>query len=236
MVGKKYLAELVGTMILTFVITATVVSSKAISGGAFGIGGLITIGLAAAIALTAVIYSIGHISGAHVNPAVTIAMAIAGKMKTKDVIPYLLAQFIGGIIASVLLWAVAGPSFGLGETTAGLFGVKGALGMEFLATALFVVVILAVTAKGSEHAGLSIGLYLGAAQLFGIVFSGASLNPARSLGPALLVGGQAWSQLWIYFAGPIIGAIVGLVVYKVFIEEARRQVAPSKPVKMAAKK
>ncbi|MBI4175593.1 MAG: aquaporin [Candidatus Aenigmarchaeota archaeon] len=229
MTGKKYMAELAGTFILTFVITAAVVSSKAISGGPFGIGGMIAVGLAAAIALIAVVYSIGHISGAHVNPAVTIAMWASGKMKARDVLPYIVAQLVGATIAGLFLWAVAGPAYGLGETTAGMFGTRGALGMEFLATAMLVFVILAVTAKGSEHAGLVIGLYLGAAQLFAIPFSGASLNPARSFGPAVLAGGQAWSQLWIYFAGPIIGAIIGLLAYRVFLADSRRAAPALKP-------
>jgi aquaporin Z len=164
-------------------------------------------------------YSMGPISGGHFNPAVSVGLALAGRFEWNKVAGYVIAQCAGAILASILLMVAAGGTgFGLGQTTVGSFGVMGALVMEALLTFLLVLIILGTTSKqaAAGFAGLPIGLYLGAAQIVGIPYSGASLNPARSLGPALFVGGSALVELWIYVAAPLVGGVLAALVYKAF--------------------
>src|SRR3989344_415655 len=166
------------------------------------------------------IFTFGPLSGAHFNPAVTIGLWFAGKFQKKKVIPYLIAQFAGGLAASLALWVlVFDPN--LGATTAGSYGTTTALLAEIVATALFLIVILSVTGRkeSQSHAPFAIGFYLLVAHLYAIPFSGASLNPARSLGPALFDGGTALNQLWIYFLGPVIGALLGAIIYQMLMKK-----------------
>lgn len=216
---REFAAEFIGTFILVFAITATIAGTLSIS-GTFGLLNLIAIALTAGLVLTCLAFTFGPISGGHFNPAVTIALAVANKFPAKNAAPYIAAQFLGGILASIALLAIAGPAQ-LGLTTAGSFGTSAALIVETIATMLFAIIILTVTSRkeSAGHAPLAIGFYLLVAHLFAIPFSGASLNPARSLGPALLTGGAALSQVWIYFAGPIIGAIIGAMIFRHIIEK-----------------
>ena len=211
---KDYIAELLGTFTLVFAITATIVGTTDLT-GSFGIMNLLAVAFAAGLVLTVLIYAFGSVSGGHFNPAVTIGLWFAKKFPKKKVLPYLVAQFAGGILASLALWIIVIDS-SLGATTAGSFGTTAALLMEIIATAIFVVVILSVSGRkdAMSNAGLSIGFYLLVAHLFAIPFSGASLNPARSLGPALFSGGAGMRQLWLYFVGPIVGAIVGVLIFQ----------------------
>ena len=211
---KDYIAELLGTFTLVFAITATIVGTTDLT-GSFGITNLLAVAFAAGLVLTVLIYAFGSVSGGHFNPAVTIGLWFAKKFPKKKVLPYLVAQFAGGILASLALWIIVIDS-SLGATTAGSFGTTAALLMEIIATAIFVVVILSVSGRkdAMSNAGLSIGFYLLVAHLFAIPFSGASLNPARSLGPALFSGGAGMRQLWLYFVGPIVGAIVGVLIFQ----------------------
>lgn len=214
---RKYLAELVGTFILVFVGTGAVVTAKAVSDGQVNAAGVAAIGIAFAIALASIAYSLGPVSGAHVNPAVTIGLALERRIEWKEVVPYIVSQCIGAVGASLVLWVLTrAKDLGLGETTSGIYGNGGALGMEIVATALFLLVILAVTSSKAVpgFGGLIIGLFLGGAQLFAIPFSGASLNPARSLGPAVFVGGEALGDLWLYIVGPVVGAVIGVILYE----------------------
>ena len=221
--SREIYAEFIGTFILVFAITASIVGSVQLTGG-FGAFNLLPVALTAGLTLAVLIYSFGAVSGGHFNPAVTIALTWLGKFPKAKSIPYIIAQILGAVLASALLWIIA-PSAGLGPTTAGSFGTIGAVLMEIIATALFIIVILSVTAKKSDasHAPLAIGFYLLAAHLFAIPFSGASLNHARSIGPAfiseLFAPSEALWQLWIYIVGPIVGALLGALIYKKVLEE-----------------
>jgi aquaporin Z len=214
---KRYLAECIGTAVLVLV-----------GCGAVAIGGLsgnpvinvAAIGLAFGLAVMAVAYSLGPISGAHINPAVTVAMLTAGRIKAEEAIGYIIAQLIGAVIGAALIWAIlSGKSggyniatSGLGQNGYGQFGLPAAALAELLATLIFAVVVLAVTAGRAANplAGLAIGLTLFALHLPFFAVTGLSVNPARSFGPAVLVGGNALAQLWLFLVVPTIaGAVAG---------------------------
>jgi aquaporin Z len=225
---RTFMAEVLGTFILTFVGCGAVVSANAMLGstnGTFGYVEIVGIGLAFGIALMAAAYSMGCISGGHFNPAVSVGLAVSGRFEWAKVLGYVIAQCIGAILAILLLMlAAGGTELGLGQTTVGkTFGVVGALVMETIMTFLLVLIILGTTSDraAAGFAGLPIGLYLGAAQIIGIPYSGSSLNPARSLGPALFVGGAALTDLWIYIVAPLVGGVLAALVYKV-IEGAKK--------------
>ncbi len=216
---REFLAELVGTFILVFLGTGAVVMAKlATPPSHWGVLQYLEIGLAFGVALMVAAYTVGPISGAHLNPAVTIALAMENRVSKDRVLPYIVAQCTGALLASLTLWAILGTrQFGLGETTVGPWGLREALGAEGILTALLVFTVLGVTDKGAPagFAGLIIGLYLAASHLFGLPLSGNSLNPARSLGPALLVGGPALQQMFlVYGAAPLVGGGVGALVYR----------------------
>ncbi len=217
-IRREFLAELVGTFILVFLGTGAVVSSNIVATGlAFGFLQYLAIGIAFGGALAVAAYTVGPISGAHLNPAVTIALAMEKRLPKGLVIPYIAAQCVGAVLASWALLTLLGTKlYGLAETTVGPLGLKEALGAEAALTALLVFTILGVTEKGgSTFGGLLIGLYLAISHLVGIPFSGNSLNPARSLGPALFMGGEALQQLVpVYVVAPIIGGLVGVVIYR----------------------
>ena len=216
---QDWLAELVGTFILVFVGTGAVMMTKsAAAGHPFGVLEYWVIGMAFGTALMVAAYTLGPVSGAHLNPAVTIALALDNRLAKNRVVPYIVAQSVGAILGSLALRALLGTGAnGLGETTVGAWGTRGALGAEGVLTALLVFTVLGMTEKSAPpgFAGLIIGLYLAASHLVGIPFSGNSLNPARSLGPAVLVGGEALRQLApVYVVGPVAGALIGLTVYR----------------------
>lgn len=218
---KKPLAELVGTYLLVLLGTCAVTSALTIGGGRLEVAGIATIGLTFGLALVAIAYAFGPISGAHVNPAVTLGMVVAGKMKPGEAAGYWIAQFAGGILAALTLQIGFGEiadKYGYGANSPGKdFGVKGALVFEIASTMLFFLVIYGTAASkraAAGFAGLPIGLYLAASHFAGIPISGSSLNPARDLGPALLAGGDTLSGVWVYFAGPLAGAILGALVSK----------------------
>ena len=225
---KKYVAELVGTFILVLfgVGTAVVAGSEV---------GIVGIALAFGFGQLAAIYGIGPISGSHVNPAVSLGVFVAGRMSLKDMIGYWVAQFIGGILAAwVIYLIISGVGGGYSVVTSGLgqdgwgpgyqggYSVGSAFLFEFVATLIFLVVILGVTQKAAPKgfAGLAIGITLGAIHLLGIHVTGVSVNPARSLGPALFVGGQAISQLWLFFVAPLLGGVVGGLLFRTKLLEA----------------
>jgi aquaporin Z len=205
--------------------------------GEFGTVEIIGIALGFGIALLAAAYSMGPISGGHFNPAVSVGLALTGRFEWNKVGGYIIAQCVGAILAAVLLMVAAGGTdFGLGQTTVGGFGVAGALVMEAILTFLLVLIILGTTSTkaAAGFAGLPIGLYLGAAQIVGIPYSGASLNPARSLGPALFVGGAALTELWIYIVAPLVGGILAALVYKVLESSAVQTEAEGEAVAVTA--
>ncbi len=218
---KKYTAELVGT----FVLTLFGCGSAAIAGATLG-----TLGIAFAFGLSivAMAYAIGNISGCHINPAVSLGMWMSGKMTAKDFWGYILAQCIGALLAALVLTAIINMTNlgGIGVTGLGANGYGaassvgltawGALIVEIILTCIFVLTILGVTFtdKTSAIAGLVIGLTLTFVHIMGIPLTGTSVNPARSFGPALVLGGQALCQLWVFVVGPFIGAALAALIWK----------------------
>jgi aquaporin Z len=223
---KKYLAELLGTFVLVFMGTGSaVVAGKYI--------GFLGISLAFGISVLVMVYAIGHISGCHINPAITIAMLLNGKISSKDAVIYIVVQSIGAIIASVLLLNImAGfPGYdlatnGLGQNGYGAaspagFSLASGFIAEVVLTFIFLIVIFGSTSKNapSGFAGIPIGFTLAIIHMVGIPITGTSVNPARSLGPALVAGGTALSQLWVFIVAPIIGAVFAALVWKYLFED-----------------
>lgn len=206
---KKYIAEFVGTAMLTLIAC----------GVAVVVGDVITTSLAFGLVIVAMAYSIGNVSGCHINPAVSFGMFIAGKMKFSECCKYVVAQILGAILGTVLLGVCLGSFKALGAN--GFGGIDQlatnawiALLVECLLTFVFVTVILGVTDKKENgHAtGIVIGLTLTLVHLFGIPFTGTSVNPARSLAPALF--GDAISQVWVFILAPLVGALLAGLFYK----------------------
>jgi aquaporin Z len=220
-------AEFFGTMVLVLVGCSSIVLTGL--GSAFPLAAL-PIGLAFGLAFTAMVYTVGPISGCHINPAVTAAFWSAGRISGADAIAYVVAQFIGAIVGAILLiiivkgkvggYSVSGN--GLGETTWGTYGVWAAIVAEFLGTMIFTLVILAATGeKGfGVMAGLIIGTTLMILHLAFISVSGASFNPARSFGPAIFVGHKAFGQVWMYLIITTLGGLfAGWLVKPKSLEE-----------------
>ena len=224
---KKYIAELIGTMVLVLIgcgVAVLVVGFLGITNGYVGIA------FAFGLAVLAMVYAIGGISGCHINPAISISMLVAGKLSVKDTVFYVVFQCIGAIIGAGILYAIFSgcPTYkiavdGLGQNG---YGSKSLLGFSLGAVLIAEVVltfIFVLVVHGSTHerapkgfAGIAIGLTLTMVHLVGILIDGTSVNPARSLGPALLVGGTALSQLWVFIVAPIIGGILAAIVWDLF--------------------
>lgn len=227
--ARKFAAELIGTAVLVFfaVGVATLMFGFGLAGSSTA-AGVVATALAFGLVLLVLAYAIGPISGCHVNPAVTLGALLAGRVSISDAIGYWLAQFVGGILGALLLWGVLGtsPLYSRSRTGLGADGwgkasmvhatAGGAFIAEVVLTALFVFVILAVTSKlgNPTTAGLAIGLTLTVVHLVGIPITGTSVNPARSLGPALIVGGTALSQVWLFIVAPLVGAVVAAVAHR----------------------
>src|ERR1700674_3766264 len=219
---KKYVAEFIGTLALILIGCGAIVIGG--FGPAFPLG-ILPVALAFGLTVMAMAYGIGPVSGAHLNPAVTVGMWVAGRIETTDAVGYIVAQLLGGIAgAGLLVLILQGrlqgydvAAAGLGQTGWGQgylggFGLPAAILTEFVATLLFIVVILGATsAKGSTPvAGLAIGLTLVVLHLAFINVTGLSVNPARSLGPAVFVGGNALAQVWMFLVVPTLaGAVAG---------------------------
>ena len=220
MLMKKYLAELVGTFVLTFLgCGAAVALGCADSNTASVVGTALAFGLA----VVAMAYTIGGISGCHINPAITLGCFLTGRMKAKDCAMYMVFQVIGAILAACVLAAVVSTAGGEVAKSTGAngatFGTTNALLVEFVLTALFVLVVLGATSKTNgatnNFAGLAIGLSLVLIHLVGIHFTGTSVNPARSIGPALFAGGQNLADLWIFIVAPLAGGAAAALIWKV---------------------
>lgn len=213
---KKYLAEFFGTLILIMLGTASVVIAK---------GNVLTIAFAFGLAVTISAYSFGAISGGHFNPAVTTAMLINRKIDFQDALGYIIAQFLGATAGSAfVLYFVKSmglASNALGQTDFTKISPFTALIVEILATFLFVTIILLVTSDrfgNPDLAGLVIGLALAMLIVFAINLTGASLNPARSFGPAIFAGGSALKHFWVYLIAPEIGAVLAAFCARFFEE------------------
>lgn len=211
---KKYLAELVGTMVLTLMGCGT-----AVFVGCGEPAGVAATALAFGLSVVAMAYTIGGISGCHINPAITLGVALSGRMSWKDAIGYWIGQFAGGILGAAILYAicsVSGIEMGGANGVANAGGTWGAVLVEIVATFIFVLVVLGSTdeKKGAGNfAGLAIGLTLVLVHLVCINLTGTSVNPARSVGPALFVGGQALADLWVFIVAPFVGAALSAMVW-----------------------
>ena len=215
---KKYIAELIGTMILVLIGCGSAI----IAGSVIGYLG---VALAFGVAVLAMVYAIGGISGCHINPAVSISMLVAGKLSVKDTVFYIVFQCVGAVIGAGVLYAIVTgysgfslAAVGLGQNGYQIFTLASVLIAEIVMTFIFVFVVHSSTHERvpKGFAGIAIGLTFVMVYLFAIPIDGASVNPARSLGPAVFVGGTALTQLWVFWVAPIIGGIIAAFVWKLF--------------------
>ena len=216
---KKYVAEMVGTFVLTFLGCGT-----AMFLGCGEPAGVVGTAIAFGLAVVAMAYTIGEISGCHINPAITLGVALSGRMSWKDACGYWVGQIIGGIIAGALLLlltkVVAAPDLtgGLGtNSVANAGGVWGACLVEVIATFIFVLVVLGATDSkygAGKPAGLAIGLCLILIHLVCINLTGTSVNPARSIGPAIFAGGEALKNVWVFICAPLLGGALAACAWK----------------------
>lgn len=224
---KKYLAEFIGTFILVFLGTGAAVVLGGYTGGTdTGFLGVLAIAFAFGLSIVAGAYAIGHISGCHVNPAVSLAVLISGNITVKEFAGYVIAQVLGAFAGSSLLAFVNASSTslegfganGYGELSAVGLNLTGALVVEVILTFIFVLAILGVTSsKATSHmGGIVIGLTLTLVHIIGIPLTGTSVNPARSLAPAIFAGGDALAQVWVFIIAPLIGAALAAFVFKSF--------------------
>ncbi len=206
---KKYIAEFIGTFVLVFAGTGAVVVNA--QTGALGNTG---IAFVFGFVVAAMIYAIGHISGAHMNPAVTIAFWLGKKFDKKNALPYISSQILGAIFASLLIVAILGTDAFAGATLPKDENFMQSFYLEIILTFFLMLVIVGSTSGNyQQFAGLAIGLTVGLDALFGGPISGASMNPARSFGPALISGN--FSYHWIYWAAPILGAALAVLAYNI---------------------
>lgn len=221
--SKKYLAEFIGTFVLVFMgCGSAVLAGKYI--------GFVGISFAFGLSVLVMVYAIGGISGCHINPAISISMLASGKMKVNDTAIYVVVQCLGAVVAATVLYAVAvgNPGYslavnglgqnGYGEASPGGFSMISGFISEVILTFIFLLVIYGSTSEKAPKgfAGMSIGLSLVLIHLVGIPITGTSVNPARSLGPAVVVGGTALSQLWLFWVAPILGGLIAALVWRLF--------------------
>ena len=225
---KKFVCEFIGTAVLVLFGCG----SAAIAGGSLGTLG---IALAFGLSIVAMAYVIGNISGCHINPAVSLAMLINKKMSVKEFIGYVVAQVLGAILGIGILYAIISLSGlevavtglganGFGEASAVGLNMLGAIIVEIVLTFVFIYTILGVTSddKKSSVAGIVIGLTLAFVHIMGIPLTGTSVNPARSLAPALLLGGKALQQVWVFIVSPFVGSALAAVTFKFLNKEAKK--------------
>ena len=233
MTARKLVAEMIGTALLVIfaVGVATLSFGYKLDGGSVS-AGVVATALAFGLVLLALIYTIGAISGCHVNPAVTMGFVVSGRMELKEAMGYWAAQFVGGIAGALILWGILSGSPTYSRSTVGLgtdgyghqsivgLDIPAAFGAEIVLTFLFVLVVLGATSRlGSPgFAGIAIGLALTAVHLVGIPLTGTSVNPARSLGPALVVGHAALSQVWLFILAPLVGGALAALLYRFLVQ------------------
>ena len=230
---KKYVAEFIGTLVLVVFGCGSAVAANTLVGSEVGAGtsplalSTLLISFAFGLVIVGMAYSIGNVSGCHINPAVSLAMFATGRMNAADFIGYVVAQFLGGTAGAAILWGILGSNESLGTNG---FGANSAMGadvwqailVEVVLTFVFIFTILGVTSKKqfSGVAGLVIGLTLTLVHILGVPFTGTSVNPARSFGPAILQKGAfntvdgSWSQLWVFIIAPLLGSLIAALVYK----------------------
>ena len=208
---KKYVAEIIGTFVLVFFGCGVAVLSDA---------ELVATSLAFGLTIVAMAYTVGSVSGCHLNPAVSLAMFVNRRLSLTDMVGYMVSQVIGAVLAGGILKVIT-KSATLGTNGVDKLGIGGAFGVEVLLTFVFILVIVAVTSpkKGNGTlAGIVIGLTLTLIHLLGIRWTGTSVNPARSLGPALFVCGDALKNVWVFIAAPLVGGALAAIVGKFVLD------------------
>lgn len=223
-IGKRCTAEFIGTFWLVFGGCGSAVLAAAFPG--VGIG-LLGVSFAFGLTVLTMAYAIGHISGCHLNPAVSVGLAVSGRFKASELVPYIIAQVAGGIAGAGVLYLIASgkadfkladgfASNGYGEYSPGQYSLMAGFVAEFVLTFMFLLIILGATDKRAPQgfAPIAIGLGLTLIHLIGIPVTNLSVNPARSTGPAIFVGGWALMQLWLFWIAPIAGAAVAAVVHR----------------------
>jgi len=220
---KKYVSEVIGTMVLVFM-----GCGSAVFLGASVPGGHLAVAFAFGLSIVAMAYVIGNVSGCHINPAVSLGAFLDKRIGFADFCAYVVSQVIGAIIGAGLLYVMATMA-GIDHTgnlgsnlVANAGGIGGAILIEVILTFIFVLVILGVTADKSKGsvAGIVIGLTLTFVHIVGIPLTGTSVNPARSIGPAIFAGGTALTELWVFIVAPLLGAALAVLVYKVIKDKA----------------
>ncbi len=226
---KKYLAEMIGTMVLVLMGCGSAVFAGSVAGTVGAGVGTLGVALAFGLAVIAMAYTIGGISGCHINPAITLGVFLSGRMSGKDAAMYMVFQVIGAILGSAILFALVSSGAHGGPTATGSNSFAEGMGVQaFIAEAvftfIFVLVVLGTTdpAKGAGNfAGLAIGLTLVLIHIVCIPITGTSVNPARSIGPALFDGGTALWQLWLFIVAPFVGAALSAGVWKLLASEQK---------------
>lgn len=228
---KKSLAEFIGTMWLVLGGCGSAMLAAKFGGDTNPLGiGFVGVALAFGLTVLTIAYSLGHVSGAHLNPAVTIGLVVGGRFPAKEAISYITAQILGGIVGAAILYLIVTgngsdigtfATNGYGEQSPGGYNMAAAFITEFVMTFMFLIVILGSTYTKSPagFAGLAIGLCLTLIHLVSIPVTNTSVNPARSISQAVFVGGPALQQLWLFIVAPIAGAAVAGVVHKIFEKE-----------------
>jgi aquaporin Z len=216
---RRYLAEFLGTLLLVFFGVGSAVAARVE-------GGVVVVALAFGFIMLVLVYTIGPLSGSHVNPAVTLGALLFGKISVLGAVAYWIAQFAGATVASFVLWALT--RWGGVEDQTGALGANGygahinrsgAAVLEIVLTFLFVLVVLVVTSRTEDPgvAGVAIGLALAVTHLVGVTLDGTSVNPARSFGPAIFEGGAALRQLWLFIVFPLLGGALAALVAPLII-------------------
>ena len=217
---RKYIAEFIGTFVLVLFAcgTAVAVGCDAASGS-----GYLLTALAFGLVIVAMAYSIGNISGCHINPAVSIAMLVSGKLSLKDFIGYVIAQVAGAIAGAAVLLPIFGADCGFGANALYQGDIGLSILIEVILTFVFVIAILGVTSKTENGAvaGLVIGLTLTLVHILGIALTGTSVNPARSIGSAVFAGGEALKNVWVFIVAPLVGGALAAIVYKFLSKEEK---------------
>jgi len=237
---RKLAVEFLGTGILVFfaVGVATLMFGFKFDGASVA-AGVVATALAFGLTLLALVYLIGSVSGCHINPAVTLGALLTGRIPVGEAIGYWIAQFAGGIVGALVLWATFSDSPIYNRKTTGLgadgydslsmihIGAVGAFIFEVILTAIFVFVVLRVTSATANPAtaAIAIGLGLAVVHLVGIPVTGTSVNPARSLGPAIIVGGTALSQVWLFIVAPLVGGLIAAVIHELLYREEDAELA-----------
>jgi aquaporin Z len=234
--GRKFCAELLGTFWLVFAGCGSAVLAAGFNGAGIG---LLGVALAFGLSVLTMAYAIGHISGCHLNPAVTVGLWTAGRFPLRAIAPYVCAQVLGAILASTLLLTIASGAAhfdvvesglaqnGYGAGSPGSYSLQAAWLTESILTGVFLIVILGATDPRAPvgFAPIAIGLALTLIHLISIPVTNTSVNPARSTGPALLLGGLAFQQLWLFWVAPLLGGVAGGLLYRFLLEESKASLA-----------